>query len=120
MKRFYTTREQGKKLLELGVPIDTADCCYTSKDDISIMVLPDGTSFSEFNKSIERVIGDRLFPCWSGYALEYIDSALDCELAKDGMDPNHFDGLIQNYIEHVSFYKECGVDINILDKYTRK
>ena len=117
MKRFFTTKKEGIILLELGVPIDTADCYYTSDGD-NIAVLPEGVSYSEFYKSIKKDLADRLFPCWSAYALEYIDGVLDCALAKEEMNPNDYDGMTDYYIGHIKWFKECGVDMRILDKYT--
>lgn len=60
----FTTPEQSKRLSELGVPINTADCYYNT-DGENIGVLPDNTTFEEFNKSIKRVLCKELSPCWS-------------------------------------------------------
>ena len=58
----FTTPEQSKRLLELGVPADSADCIFTifSKDE------------KWKRRFIEDVVGEQLlrnqdfyFPCWS-------------------------------------------------------
>lgn len=73
----YTTPEQNKRLLEFGVPIDTADCYYTFHGD-NIAVLPEGISYSKFCKSIEKVLGERLFPCWSvGRLMEILKKCIE-------------------------------------------
>lgn len=47
----YTTQEQSKRLLELGVPADSSDCYYFSQDsDVPL---------------IRKGNGVPLFPCWS-------------------------------------------------------
>lgn len=68
----FTTPEQSKRLLELGVPADSADCYYNT-DGENIGVLPDNTTFGEFNKSIKRVLDKELSLCWSvGRLMEII------------------------------------------------
>ena len=61
----FTTPDQSKRMLELGVPADSADC-YTTTDNGRAVVL--NILFSEFNKNI--VAGgfnnqDAYLPCWS-------------------------------------------------------
>ena len=61
----FTTPEQSKRLLELGVPVDSADC-YTTTENGRAVVL--NILFSEFNKNI--VAGgfnnpESYLPCWS-------------------------------------------------------
>ncbi len=57
----FTTQEQSKRLLELGVPADSADCYYTDRH-MTIWVR------SEFDKiDWNAKVGDKYFflPCWS-------------------------------------------------------
>ena len=55
----FTTPEQSKQLLELGVPADSADCY---RDDVSaVRQLPEGMNFTGFSKC---VVYEPL-PCWS-------------------------------------------------------
>lgn len=76
----FTTPEQSKRLLELGVPADSADC-YINWYIKSAHQLPSDytyTEFYEFHKKAGRIIQ----PCWSAgrlieiyeicYAQEYI------------------------------------------------
>lgn len=53
----FTTPEQSKRLLELGVPAWTADCLYTSKDNITPYVL--------LKAMVDYDAGKHLIPCWS-------------------------------------------------------
>ena len=78
----FTTPEQSKRLLELGVPADSADCYYYDWDS-------DGKSphvFDWYDRQIidfgKRVSSTAKFPCWSvGRLMEIIDI---CEIdAKD-------------------------------------
>lgn len=55
----FTTPEQSRRLLELGVPADSADCYG---DDVSaVRQLPEGMNFTGFSKC---VVYEPL-PCWS-------------------------------------------------------
>lgn len=52
----FTTHDQSKRLVELGVPADSADCYYdTSKN---LFVLPEDATFKEYCHG-------RDIPCWS-------------------------------------------------------
>lgn len=64
----FTTPEQSKRLLELGVPVDSADCAYRLGIDEFIKILipiPKDTTYTAFADSIFRVLEDRCLPCWS-------------------------------------------------------
>lgn len=52
----FTTPEQSKRLLELGVPADSADCIIST--EISVIVIPNGVTYSEYSFSTDT-------PCWS-------------------------------------------------------
>lgn len=72
----FTTPEQSKRLLELGLPADSADCyCLTTVIGQIQIVLPEsarsGKDFKQF------------FPCWSVGRL--IEIGLLCREQKDGM-----------------------------------
>ena len=77
----FTTIKQSKRLLEIGIPADSADC-YTTTDNGRAAVL--NILFSEFNKNI--VAGgfnnpESYLPCWSvGWLMEICKV---CELKKD-------------------------------------
>lgn len=62
----FTTPEQSKRLLELGVPSDSADCYYTSYG--AITVIPDG-GYDDKRIFLQEV-GCTL--CWSVGQLLYI------------------------------------------------
>lgn len=59
----FTTPEQSKRLLELGVPADSADCFY-DKDEVEIdekeqpYIFPFNRKFSNYNDMF-------YLPCWS-------------------------------------------------------
>lgn len=66
----FTTPEQSKRLLELGVPADSADCYYTNRR----MTIWHRSEFDKVDWSAK--VGDDLFyiPCWSvGRLMEIID-----------------------------------------------
>lgn len=58
----FTTAEQSKRLLELGVPADSADCYYVSykdSEDCEISIRTKGDTGNAFFKVVSYV------PCWS-------------------------------------------------------
>jgi hypothetical protein len=65
----YTTPEQSKRLLELGVPADSADCAYRlgiGKFTKTLILIPKDTTYTAFaDDSIFRVLEERCLPCWS-------------------------------------------------------
>lgn len=65
MKKFqnnFTTTEQSKRLLELGVPADSADCFWFDERDL--MFLKDEL-YSDEAKDGEWVRATDYLPCWS-------------------------------------------------------
>ena len=56
----FTTPEQSKRLLELGVPADSADCVHTY---LGIKILPEGIKYSNYDWMVAD--GDDRIPCWS-------------------------------------------------------
>ena len=62
----FTTSEQSKRLLELGVPFDSADCYNTTKH---IGKIPDGETYKDlWQMSIWRDEDGNhieMYPCWS-------------------------------------------------------
>lgn len=60
MKNNFTTPEQSKRLLELGVPADSADCVHTY---LGIKILPEGIVYSNYDWMVAD--GDNRIPCWS-------------------------------------------------------
>lgn len=58
----FTTTEQSKRLLELGVPVDSADCYYVSykdPEDYEISIRTKGDTGNAFFKVVSYT------PCWS-------------------------------------------------------
>jgi hypothetical protein len=74
----FTTPEESKQLLELGVPADSADCYLI---DGKTFLLPSNWHYSEYVKGN----GCAYLPCWSvGRLMEIIDI---CALGENS-DPN--------------------------------
>ena len=71
----FTTPEQSKRLLELGVPADSADCVHTY---LGIKILPEGIKYSNYDWMVAD--GDDRIPCWSVgqlMAIYFISKGLD-------------------------------------------
>ena len=77
----FTTPEQSKRLLELGVPADSADC-YTTTNNGHVFVL--NLLFSEFIENIVAVgfnNPDAYLPCWSvGQLIWIYNKCVDFDL----------------------------------------
>ena len=54
----YTTPEQSKKLLNLGIPADSADCYYDIFSSRPIVKMP-------IDCFSDKVINEDYLPCWS-------------------------------------------------------
>lgn len=63
-KTSFTTLKQSMRLLELGVPVDSADC-YICLNGMTINIIPeDSPKYSEYCRDLTY-----LRPCWSVYRL---------------------------------------------------
>lgn len=61
----FTTPEQSKRLLELGVPADSANyayMCYEIGDMCRVFINHPYTIYSE---NVKRLLGRKTLPCWS-------------------------------------------------------
>lgn len=70
----FTTPEQSKRLLELGVPADSADCFYLKFPHVKdyVYVLTDNRTYTEQVNVSEFTYRD-FIPCWSvGRLIEII------------------------------------------------
>ena len=74
----FTAPEQSKRLLELGVPADSADCIWWSDDDFTsgyLSIIPYNKIFSNDRRldKNEEVDNWKKLPCWSvGRLIEII------------------------------------------------
>ena len=56
----YTTPEQSKRLLELGVPADSADCYYETSRLKTIR-----WGACQYGNKIPDIVESYVYPCWS-------------------------------------------------------
>lgn len=94
----FTTTEQSKRLLELGVPADSADC-YLNGD--SVIILNSQTFQENYNEDLDLarlhlIEYPHYIPCWSVGRL--IEIAKICSKSRDALR-----GLF-------SFLEECKAD----------
>jgi len=76
----FTTPEQSKRLLELGVPVDSADCTRNLKTGLILAIPFEPSVFKE-----RKEFWLNAYPCWSAVRLmEIIDI---CALGENS-DPN--------------------------------
>ena len=96
----YTTPEQSKRLLELGVPADSVDCFYSNiLGNWYLDIIPQHKNYT----CISNGMDDLYLPCWSVGRL--IEIYLLCVEEGENITPNviFFKGdnksLIENLIE---------------------
>lgn len=99
----FTTQEQSKRLLELGVPADSADCCLRR-------ILTDGGYCETWRIDVFDFIGqihDDYLPCWSVGRL--IDIICNChvitnQLAENWIRCDKNTNLIELLIKDIEVY----------------
>lgn len=116
----FTTPEQSKRLLELGVPADSADCFYSEGADIK-----DGEVYFEYNTEPEllpksaitgeiilfseyknKYTGGFVLPCWSVGRLIEIDLICRNTKSDKGLIPRLFVIYNPNILEELVSYIE--------------
>lgn len=60
----FTTPEQSKRLLELGVPADSADCYINLRNNYPYGILFENESYSDY-KFAGDMNDSNVLPCWS-------------------------------------------------------
>ena len=101
----YTTPEQSKQLLELGVPEDSADCAMFPYDETfkqyELRVIPFNKKFSTYEiYNEDGTIYPGKIPCWSGMQLmEIIDI---CSVKQDYAGKFEFE-MDKSYIQNLIY-----------------
>ena len=89
-KSGFSTIEESKQILALGIPADSADCFYKrhlgQKDEYfeEPKVLPDGLTFSSYCGTENGVDEDVYVPCWTTGRLAHIYLLCDTYPYEDG------------------------------------
>lgn len=87
MERYYTSIEQSKRLLELGLKPETADMFYTLRHREGIAnVIPVAKPYSDYikdsldyNPTYDPKLG-KLLPCWSvGRLIQFVKDTIQVE-----------------------------------------
>lgn len=100
----FTTPEQSKRLLELGVPADSADCYYRDFSSSRVRLIPNVREMDD-NFGIDT---NFLIPCWSvGRLIEIYIIARDVDTAYLPMKRN--EDMVESLIR---LYKEKVKDLN--------
>lgn len=104
----FTTPEQSKQLLELGVPIDSADMYY-KHTMLTPYILSDRVLFSVYSK-VEDIV-----PCWSVGRL--IEICLKCSTRGQRQVSFFCDGDYDEYslIDYIVTVLESGVMTSHMD-----
>lgn len=100
----FTTPEQSKRLLELGVPADSADCYYNNIGDIFIL---------HHAGVYEDIVTSRNTPCWSvGRLIEIMALCYEFDF------PNN--GAVQVYATDIKKGIVVDVLISDIERYINK
>lgn len=89
----FTTPEQSKRLLELGVPADSADCYYSEIDHYTHPVI--------WHSDVSKLWGTKC-PCWSVGRLIKIDNICSIQKIKDAgfhLIGQDFEDLVETIIQ---------------------
>lgn len=107
----FTTQEQSKRLLELGVPADSADCYFLSTDGITTWVRGVADKHMNWMGSIDKTP----IPCWSVGRL--INICLKCSTLEQRQVRFFCNGDDDEYslIDYVVTALESGVMTNHID-----
>lgn len=113
----FTTPEQSNRLLELGVPADSADCYI--RLDFNVTESPDviryGATFSEIRKRRE-IITDNFIPCWSvGRMMEICDICILAGGGKKGEFYFDHNGLNKTYVQDMVDTIEGMLKLKLID-----
>lgn len=101
----YTTPEQSKRLLELGLPADSADCYYRDFASSRVRLIP---NIRETDDKF-GIDTNFLIPCWSvGRLMEIHDICIEDEDAQYGWAPagdyNYIDYIISRFEEEIIYF----------------
>lgn len=114
----YTTPEQSKRLLELGVPADSADCYLTRfgiDEDWEVKIL-NNVKYSEITINNQEYCN----PCWSvGRLMEIYETCTSTKFER-WSHRGVFRPLLEDCIEHINFALNpntiMGIDFSKLEK----
>ena len=117
----FTTPEQSKRLLELGVPADSADCYYN--------IIPDRNSELMIRQTLDCELKNNFFttynegdliPCWSVGRLIEIENICSIPKIKEAgfhLMRTDFDDLIETMIISIKMKVEHGwIDFSKLEE----
>lgn len=116
LQRNFTTPEQSKRLLELGLPADSADCYYDQYQILNFRTELDyGYDFFELNF--------RFIPCWSvGRLIEILEITLGTpwsdheELGKSTL----IERVLRDFkdvVKYKEIFKDSRIDFSKLNDY---
>lgn len=118
----FTTIKQSKRLLELGVPADSADCYINLRNNYPYGILAEDESYSDY-KFAGYMNDSKVLPCWSvGRLIEIYEICTQRKFnRRNQTDDLVYLSLIEDVlmqIEHnaCGFYDNTKWEINLLNK----
>ena len=110
----FTTTEQSKRLLALGLPKDSADCYYLRENPNRLCILNDGITISKLRLQLHM---SHTMPCWSaGRLIEIYDITINLF---PGMDLRLSDMIVgehsESYVEKLVYLFERAAEDGMID-----
>lgn len=117
-KNNFTTTEQSKRLLELGVPVNSADCYFGSYPGHPDWAVIRQSEFDTENDALFRLNED-ITPCWSvGRLIELlVTCAIDKEHVKCIIEEiTNYAAPVETYVNVITYLcKEKELDFSKLE-----
>ncbi len=115
LQNHFTTQEQSKRLLELGVPADSADCYY--QNAIDARIIPAGRLYKEYTDSLTGLNRKIWYfkPCWSVGRL--IEISIICGIGDRVPNELYINkySLVDSLVENIIFRLERIARVNEID-----
>ena len=117
----FTTPEQSKRLLELGVPADSADCYINLWNNYPYGILAEDESYSNY-KFAGYMNDSKVFPCWSvGRLIEILEIILGSpwsdheELGKSTLTERVLRDF-EDVVKYKEIFKDNRIDFSKLEE----
>jgi hypothetical protein len=117
----FTTPEQSKRLLELGVPADSADCYINLWNNYPYGILAEDESYSDY-KFAGYMNDSKVLPCWSvGRLIEILEIILGTpwsdheELGKSTLIERVLRDF-EDVVKYKEIFKDSRIDFSKLEE----
>ena len=97
----FTTPEQSKRLLELGLPADSADCVRVVRTDL-VFFMQHGKVTKDYLSLYKSVRGEEAEPCWSvGRLIEIYELLMGIPFTRYNLKMSLLDEVLERYAQNI-------------------